>query len=66
MITRRPVVRTCIQSKKSNLSDEDIYHMFMLHTYQKKSCREIARQFGITPGEAYDIIARKTNSGCCG
>lgn len=65
-MVRRPKVRACTKSKKGNLSDEDIYHMYMLHTYQKKSCRDIARQFGITPGEAYDIIARRSNSGCCG
>lgn len=65
-MVRRPVVRVRKQTKTADLSDEDIYHMVMLHTYQRKSCGEIARQFGITPARAYEIIARRGHSGCCG
>ncbi len=48
------------------LTADEIYHMVMLHTYQNKSCRQLARQFGISEGKAYEIVARRSNSGCCG
>ena len=50
----------------NNLSDEDVYMMMMLHKYQRKSCADIARRFGITRAQAYDIIARRQIGGCCG
>jgi hypothetical protein len=49
-----------------NLSDEDVYKMMMLHKYQRKSCAVLARQFGITRAQAYDILARRQVGGCCG
>lgn len=49
-----------------NLSDEDVYHMVMLHHYQRKSCAQLARRFGITYSQAYDLIARRRVGGCCG
>ena len=52
--------------KSTKFSDSDIYLMVMLHSYQHKSCSEIAKQFGATQGEVYEIISRRTNSGCCG
>lgn len=49
-----------------NLSDEDIYLMYMLHTYQRISSDKLASRFGITTSQVRDIIARRSNSGCCG
>ena len=61
---------TCQPRKRrplpGNLSDEDVYKMMMLHRYQRKSCAQLARQFGITPAQAYDLIARRQIGGCCG
>ena len=48
------------------LTDEDIYLMVCLHRYQRKSCEQIARQFGVSQGKVKDLIARRSNSGCCG
>ena len=65
-----PPVRSRQPSAKrrlpGNLTDEDVYRMVMLHRYQRKSCAQLARQFGITHGEAYDLIARRQVGGCCG
>ena len=49
-----------------NLTDEDVYKMMMMHKYQRKSCAQLARQFGISRAQAYDIIARRQIGGCCG
>ena len=49
-----------------NLSDEDIYLMFILYQYQHMSSEKLARRFGITTAQVRDIIARRANSGCCG
>lgn len=52
--------------KSKKFSDSDIYLMVMLHSYQHKSCSEIAKIFGTTQGRIYEIISRRTNTGCCG
>ena len=49
-----------------NLSHEDVYKMMMLHRYQGRSCARLARQFGISHAQAYDLIARRQAGGCCG
>jgi hypothetical protein len=49
-----------------NLTDEDVYKMMMLHKYQRKSCNQLARQFGITRAETYDLLAKRQVGGCCG
>ena len=54
------------KDKPTKFSDSEIYLMMMLHSYQHKSCSEIAKQFGVSQGEIYEIISRRTNSGCCG
>jgi hypothetical protein len=51
---------------RGNLSDEDVYKMVMLHRYQRKTCAQLAHQFGITRSQAYDLIARRQVGGCCG
>jgi len=53
-------------SLPGNLSDEDVYKMIMLHRYQRKTCAQLAQQFGITRSQAYDLIARRQVGGCCG
>jgi len=40
--------------------------MIMLHRYQRKTCAQLAQQFGITRSQAYDLIARRQVGGCCG
>jgi len=51
---------------KSELPDEDVYLMFMLHKHQHKSCDQLARQFGLTRAQVYDLLARRQVGGCCG
>ena len=53
-------------SLPDNLTDEDVYKMVMLHRYQRKSHEQLARQFGITRAQVYDLIARRQVGGCCG
>jgi len=48
------------------LSDEQIYHIYMLHEYQRIRSDKIARQFGLTTAQVQKIIARRVNSSCCG
>ena len=66
MAERKLYTKECKLKKSRKLSNADIYHMFMLYSYQHKSCREIARQFGVTHGEVYEIIASRANTTCCG
>jgi len=49
-----------------NLSNEDIYLMFMMYQYQHISSEKLSRKFGISTAQVREIIARHTNSGCCG
>ena len=58
--------RTSCRAVKAPVDDETIYLMMMLHKYQRVSCRDLARRFGISEGQAYDIIARRQIGGCCG
>ena len=66
MAYKRSCQRTSRHRLPGNLTDEDVYKMMMLHRYQRKTCAQLARQFGITQGEAYDLIARRQIGGCCG
>jgi hypothetical protein len=70
IIDTMPLKRTSNSSNKTglpgNLSDEDVYKMIMLHRYQRKTCEQLAQQFGITRSQAYDLIARRQVGGCCG
>ena len=59
-------VRRRCSSLPVKLTDEDVYKMMMLHKYQRKTCAQLARQFGISRAQAYDIIARRQIGGCCG
>jgi hypothetical protein len=40
--------------------------MIMLHRYQRKTYVQLARIFGITAAQAYDLIAKRQVGGCCG
>jgi transposase len=48
------------------LTDDDVYLMMMLHRYQRKSCEQLARKFGISRAQVYDLLARRQVGGCCG
>lgn len=60
------VTARCALSSKYGLSDEETYLMVMLHKYKRMSCQQLAKRFGITSGQAADIIARRAIGGCCG
>ncbi len=48
------------------ITDEDIYHMLMLHKYQRASLRSIAQKFSLSVGEVRTIIGRRSGGSCCG
>ena len=51
---------------KSPVSDDEIYMMVMLYTYQHKSLGYLARKFNISPSVAKEIIIRSRFGGTCG
>ena len=62
-------MQTCNRRRQAlpgNLNDEDVYKMFMMHKYQRKTYLQLARIFGITAAQAYDLIAKRQVGGCCG
>lgn len=48
------------------ISQDDVYLMVMLHSYQRQSCEQIARRFELTRAQVYDLLARRQVGGCCG
>jgi len=48
------------------LTDEEMYTMVMLYSYQRYSVEKIARRFSITPSEARAILGKRLNGSCCG
>ncbi len=54
------------QTTERKLSDDDIYMIIMLHHNQRMRSRDIARRFGISTARVRDIVARRSNSSCCG
>jgi len=54
------------RDNKKVITDEDIYHMLMLHKYQRISLRRIANKFSLTETEVRTIIGRRTGGSCCG
>jgi hypothetical protein len=48
------------------VSDDEIYMMVMLYTYQNKSLDYLARQFNISYFDAKEIIIRSRFGGACG
>ena len=66
MIFNKPTIYCKSGKLPANISADDVYLMVMLHKYQRKSCAQIARQFGITRDQTYNILAKKSVGGCCG
>ena len=54
------------RDNKKLITDEDIYHMLILHKYQRLSLRRIAQRFSLTESEVRTIIGRRTGGSCCG
>ena len=48
------------------VSDEDVYMMMMLYTYQHKNLDYLARKFNISYPVAKEIIIRSRSGGACG
>jgi len=48
------------------LSDDDIYQIVMLYTYQRIPVDKIAKRFSISTIDARSIIGRRTGGSCCG
>lgn len=61
--TRRRYQRA---DNQGTISDEDIYHMLMMHKYQRTSIRKLAQKFSLTDTQVRTIIGRRTGGSCCG
>lgn len=48
------------------ITDEDIYHMLMMHKYQRANLNVIARKFSLSVAEVRTIIGRRSGGSCCG
>ena len=48
------------------VSDDEIYMMVMLYTYQHKSLDHLARKFNVSYFDAKEIIIRSRFGGACG
>ena len=48
------------------VSDDEIYMMAMLYTYQHKSLDYLARKFNVSSSVAKEIIIRSRFGGACG
>jgi len=48
------------------VSDDEIYMMVMLYTYQHKSLNYLARKFNVSSATAKEIIIRSRFGGACG
>ena len=68
MPTRSPAsARACRNGDlPPGITHDDVYLMVMLHSYQRQSCERIARRFGLTRAQVYDLLARRQVGGCCG
>lgn len=54
------------RDNKKLITDEDIYHMLMLHKYQRLSLRRIAQRFSLMETEVRTIVGRRSGGSCCG
>lgn len=54
------------KDNKKPITDEDIYHMLMLHKYQRVSLRRIAQKFSLDVSQVRTIIGRRSGGSCCG
>jgi len=50
----------------TTVSDDEIYMMVMLYTYQHKSIDFLARKFNVSSPVAKEIIIRSRFGGACG
>ena len=53
-------------NSSSLVSDDEIYMMVMLYTYQHKSLDYLARKFNVSSSVAKEIIIRSRFGGACG
>ena len=53
-------------NKGTSVSDDEIYMMVMLYTYQHKSIEYLARKFNVSAPVAKEIIIRSRFGGACG
>ena len=53
-------------NSSSPVSDDEIYMMVMLYTYQHKSLDYLARKFNVSSSVAKEIIIRSRFGGACG
>ena len=51
---------------KSAVTDDEIYIMVMLYTFQHKSLEQLARKFKVSTSVAKEIIIRSRFGGACG
>lgn len=65
-MTGRSVRKYIRRDNKKPITDEDIYHMLMLHKYQRTSLPRIASKFSLSVGEVRTIIGRRSSGSCCG
>jgi len=54
------------KDNKKPITDEDIYHMLMLHKYQRVSLSRIAHKFSLSVTDVRTIIGRRSGGSCCG
>ncbi len=54
------------KDNKKPITDEDIYHMLMMHKYQRVSLGKIAGKFSLSVTDVRTIIGRRTGGSCCG
>ena len=50
----------------TTVTDDEIYMMVMLYTYQHKSLDYLARKFNVSSATAKEIIIRSRFGGACG
>jgi len=53
-------------NNESSVTDDEIYMMVMLYTYQHKSIDYLARKFNVSSSVAKEIIIRSRFGGACG
>ena len=65
-MTGRSARKYVRKGNKKLITDEDIYHMLMMHKYQRASLNVIARKFSLSIAEVRAIIGRRSGGSCCG
>jgi hypothetical protein len=53
-------------NSSSPVSDDEIYMMVMVYTYQHKSLDYLARKFNVSSSVAKEIVIRSRFGGACG